>query len=151
TLDRNVFAYLAALCAGSAFVCGLVPAWQASRPNLVATLNDAARGSVGGRTRRRWMGTFVVAQVALALVLLTGGALMMQNLVGLVRTAAGGATRAVAAMAFDPRRRDYDRERRLVLLGQLEERLASGGGIQPALPTGAPTGGGAPPTLSSAW
>jgi len=33
---------------------------------------------------------------------------------------------ALAEMAFDLRRRDYDRERRLVLLGQLEERLASG-------------------------
>ena len=143
TLDRNVFAYLAALCAGSAFVCGLVPAWQASRPNLVATLNDAARGSVGGRTRRRWMGTFVVAQVALALVLLTGGALMMQNLVGLLRTDAGVETSALAEMAFDLRRRDYDRERRLVLLGQLEERLASGVGINAALASEAPMGGAA--------
>ena len=34
TLDRVVFTYLAALCLGSALVCGLVPAWQASRPCL---------------------------------------------------------------------------------------------------------------------
>ena len=35
------------LCLGSALVCSLLPAWQASRPGLVATLNDAARGSTG--------------------------------------------------------------------------------------------------------
>jgi hypothetical protein len=40
------------------------------------------------------MGTFVVAQVAFAVVLLTGAALMMQNLVGLLRTDAGVETSA---------------------------------------------------------
>ena len=35
-----------------------------SRTSLAATLNDAGRGSAGGRSRRRWMGAFVVAQVA---------------------------------------------------------------------------------------
>ena len=138
TMDWRVFAYLVVLCAGSALVCGLVPAWQASRPNLVATLNDATRGSAGSRTRQRWMSTFVVAQVALALVLLTGAALMMQNLVGLLRTDAGVDTSDLTQMAFDLRRRDYDRERRLLLLGQLEERLASGPGVQAALASAAP-------------
>ena len=52
-------------------------------------LNDAARSSTGGRSRRRWMGTLVVAQVALALVLLTSAALMMQNLLGLLRVDVG--------------------------------------------------------------
>ena len=32
TMDWRVFTYLVVLCAGSAPVCGLVPAWQASRP-----------------------------------------------------------------------------------------------------------------------
>ena len=138
TMDWRVFTYLVVLCAGSALVCGLVPAWQASRPNLVAMLNDATRGSAGSRTRQRWMSTFVVAQVALALVLLTGAALMMQNLIGLLRTDAGVDTSDLTQMSFDLRRRDYDRERRLLLLGQLEERLASGPGVQAALASAAP-------------
>ena len=84
-----VFSYFAAMCVASALVCGLVPAWHASRTNLAATLNDAGRGSSGSRSRRRWTGAFVIAQVAAALVLLTGAALMMQNLVSLVRTDVG--------------------------------------------------------------
>ena len=57
TMDTRVAVYVVALCLGSALVCSLLPAWQASRPGLVATLNDAARSGTGGRSRRRWMGT----------------------------------------------------------------------------------------------
>jgi putative ABC transport system permease protein len=87
------------------------------------------------------MGTFVIAQVALALVLLTGAALMMQNLIGLLRTDAGVQTEGLTQMAFDLRRRDYDDERRLLLLNQLEDRLASGPGVNAALASEAPLGG----------
>src|SRR4029453_4229659 len=87
TMDGVVIAYLVTLCVGSAIVCGLVPAWHASRTSLAATLTDAGRGSSGSRTRRRWTSAFVVAQVAAALVLLPGAALMMKNLVSLVRVA----------------------------------------------------------------
>ncbi len=89
SMDGTVFAYLVLLCVGSALVCSLVPAWQASRTTLAATLNDAGRTSSGSRHRRRWTGAFVVAQVAMALVLLTGAMLMMQNLLGLMRTDIG--------------------------------------------------------------
>ena len=139
TLDQNVFAYLVVLCMGSALVCSLVPAWQASRPDLITTLNDTARGSAG-RNRRRWMGTFVIAQVALALVLLTGAALMMQNLVTQLRTDVGVDSSGLMRTAFDLRRRDYDGERRLLFLNQLEERLASNPSINATLASAAPLG-----------
>jgi predicted permease len=141
TMDGNVFAYLLLLCVGSALVCSLIPAWQASRPNLVTTLNDAARGSAGSPNRRRWIGTFVVAQVALALVLLTGAALMMQNLIGQLRTDVGVDSASLTQAAFDLRRRDYDAERRRLLLGQLEERLATSPVVNATLASNAPLGG----------
>ncbi len=141
TLDRAVFAYLAALCAGSALVCGMVPAWHGSRTSLAASLNEAGRGSAGGRHRRRWMGAFVVAQVSLALVLLTGAALMMQNLMSLLRTDAGIETGGLMGTALDLRRSDLTPERRVLFLGQFEERLASRPGIEAALASHAPLGG----------
>ena len=123
TMDGMVFSYFAALCVGSALVCGLVPAWHASRTSLAATLNDAGRGSAGSRSRRRWTGAFVVAQVAAALVLLTGAAMMMQNLISLVRTDVGVDSRSLMQMAFELRRSDDTPERRLLFLGQLEDVL----------------------------
>ena len=111
TMDRAVFAYLVALSVGSAVVCGLVPAWHASRTSLAAILNDAGRASAGSRWRRRWTGAFVVAQVAASLVLLTGAALMMQNLISLVRIEAGVETSGLMQMVFDLRSDDTPERR----------------------------------------
>ena len=141
TMDGVVFSYFAAMCVGSALVCGLVPAWHASRTSLAATLNDAGRGSSGSRSRRRWTGAFVIAQVAAALVLLTGAALMMQNLVSLVRTDVGVETTTLMQMAFEVRRTDDTPERRLVFFSQLEERLASSPGVRAALTSNSPIAG----------
>ena len=107
----------------------------------VATLNDAGRGSAGSRHRRRWTGAFVVAQVSLALVLLTGATLMMQNLMSLVRVDVGVETSGLMQTTFDLRRSGDTRERRLAFLGQLEERLASSADVNTALASNAPMGG----------
>jgi len=78
-LDLSVFCFTTAvsLLAGVAF--GLAPALQASK----ADLNDALRQG-GGRASagagRRLRGGFVVAQIALALVLLVGAGLLVQTL-----------------------------------------------------------------------
>jgi putative ABC transport system permease protein len=81
----------------------------------------------------------VVAQVAAALVLLTGAALMMQNLVSLVRVDIGVETSGLMQMAFDFRGTDTP-ERRLLFLGQLEERLIASPGTNAALASHAPLG-----------
>jgi len=79
-LDVRVlgFTLLAALLTGIAF--GLVPALQASRPELVGALRDeAARG--GGKARRFSLrNALVVAQVAMSLVLLIAAGLFLRSL-----------------------------------------------------------------------
>jgi predicted permease len=141
TMDGAVFAYLVALSVGSALACGMVPAWHASRTSLAATLNDAGRASAGSRWRRRWTAAFVVAQVAASLVLLTGATLMMQNLISLTSIDIGVETSGLTQMAFDFRRSDDTPERRLLFLGQLEERLISSPGVGAALASNGPMGG----------
>jgi predicted permease len=138
-LDWTVLGYLVMLCAGTALACGLVPAWHAARITLSAGMNEAGRGGAG-RTSR-WTGAFVVAQVALALVLLTGATLMMQNLIGLVRTDVGVETDGLVQMTIDLRRPDDTPERRRLFLGQLEERLASRPDVEAALSSNAPMTG----------
>ena len=60
----------------AAFACGAVPALRASSPDLTR-LREGGRGSTGGR---RWArDILVVAQTALALVLLIGSALLVQS------------------------------------------------------------------------
>jgi predicted permease len=58
-----------------------VPALKTSRPDLQSTLKETGRGGSG--TRHRAQGVFVVIEMALALVLLTGAGLMVRSLLGL--------------------------------------------------------------------
>lgn len=68
---------VAAVVTGVLF--GLVPAWQASREDLVSL---AKQGSLTlSRTRRRWRAAFVVAEVAFVSILLVGATLIISSFV----------------------------------------------------------------------
>ena len=54
-------------------VFGIVPAWLASRTDVVTALKSQARGSSSGRRQHRVRHALVIAEVSLALVLLTFG------------------------------------------------------------------------------
>ena len=80
SLDWRVLVFTFAIAVGTGLVFGLMPALQASRPDLVPALKDTGEGSGG---RRRWLelrDLLVVAQVAVSLVLLVGGALLARSL-----------------------------------------------------------------------
>ena len=71
-----LFALAITLVTGVLF--GLAPAIQASRPDLVGALKEGARGSRGrGATRAR--NVLVIAEVALAVVLLAGAGLLLRS------------------------------------------------------------------------
>jgi predicted permease len=81
------FAALVSLTTGLLF--GLLPALNLSKPNLATMLTDDARGTSAGRDRQRWRATLVVAQVALAVVLLIGSCLMLTSFLRLTRSIFG--------------------------------------------------------------
>jgi len=83
-IDASVMAFTVAVAVATAFVFGLAPALQASRPNLVETLRDAgARGSSAGKGRQRLRSGLVVAEVALSVILLVGATLLVRSFLGL--------------------------------------------------------------------
>jgi putative ABC transport system permease protein len=71
------FALLVSLVTG--VLCGLVPALQSSRPDLNEALKEGSRGATGGLAQQRTHRLLVVAEIALALVLLTGAGLMINS------------------------------------------------------------------------
>jgi putative ABC transport system permease protein len=83
-IDGNVLLYAAGVTLATALLFGLVPALQASKPDLNASLKDAAR-TTGGRQRHRLLGSLVAAEVALATALLALGVLSVRSLQDLLR------------------------------------------------------------------
>ncbi|HVH87896.1 MAG TPA: ABC transporter permease, partial [Terriglobales bacterium] len=78
TIDTHVlvFTLVASLLAGILF--GLVPALKLWHTNLQQTLREGGRGTSG--TRQRTQNTFVILEMAVALVLLVGAGLMIRSL-----------------------------------------------------------------------
>lgn len=59
------------------FLCGMVPAWRATRRDLLPSLAQSGRSQVGGHHPMQW--TLVGIQVALAVALLTGAGLLLRS------------------------------------------------------------------------
>jgi predicted permease len=76
-----IFAVMAAAAAGVIF--GVAPAWQISRLNQFELLKEGGRSNSAGRGRQQLRSSLVVAEVALALVLLVGAGLFLRSLAAL--------------------------------------------------------------------
>ena len=87
--DWRVFGFALVLGAASAILFGLFPALQASRPELVDALKEGGRGGIGGGKGQRVRNGLVVAEVALALVLLVGAGLTLRSFLKLQATDIG--------------------------------------------------------------
>jgi putative ABC transport system permease protein len=80
-LDGRVLGFTTALGIVTGLAFGLIPAWRASAAGIEQVLRDDAAGAVGGR--HRLQNGLVVAEVALALVLVIGAGLLLQSYVRL--------------------------------------------------------------------
>ena len=87
--DWRVFSFALILGVASAILFGLFPALQASRPQLVGALKEGGRGGIGGGKGQRVRNSLVVAEVALALVLLVGAGLTLRSFLKLQATDIG--------------------------------------------------------------
>ena len=92
SIDLRVLAFSCALMLAASLVAGLVPSLLASRPTLAPALGAGLRETAGGH--RRWRGLLLGAEAAIAVVLLSGAALLLQTFSNLRRLDLG----------FDPQR-----------------------------------------------
>ncbi|MBP1775309.1 MAG: hypothetical protein H6Q86_1315 [candidate division NC10 bacterium] len=99
-IDASVLAFTAVLSVVTGLVFGAVPAWQASKPDLVESLKECARGGTTGFARHRFRSALVVVQIALALVLLIGAGLSMNSFIRLQMVDLGCDPKGVLTFAF---------------------------------------------------
>jgi predicted permease len=86
SIDPLVLAFLIGTSLLSAFLFGLIPTIKHARPRIAAVLGG---GRTASRERQRAQNTLVVAQVALAVVLLVGAGLMIRSLQALLNVQPG--------------------------------------------------------------
>ncbi|MBZ5618460.1 MAG: ABC transporter permease [Acidobacteriia bacterium] len=89
TMDAPVLLFSLALSILTGILFGLAPALQAARPQLAATMKEGGRGSTTGGARRLVRSALVVAEVALAFMLLSGAGLLLRSFQRLMLVDAG--------------------------------------------------------------
>jgi predicted permease len=88
SLDGTVLGFAALASFGAALMFGVLPAWKASRPDVMDVLRSSGR-LVGGSSGRWLRDGAVIAEVALAFVLLVGSGLMVRTFIALQNTNPG--------------------------------------------------------------
>src|SRR3954454_16019905 len=102
-LDASVLVFTLLVSLVTGVVFGLVPAWQASHVDLNSSLKSGTRTGGGGEGKGRVRNALIMAEVALALVLLISAGLLIQSLARLGRVQPGVRTeRLLTARASLP-------------------------------------------------
>ncbi len=128
-VDANVlgFSLLATLATGLTF--GLAPALLASRQNIVAHLKLGASRQLGFGARHRLRDSLIVAQIALALVLLTSVVSFARGVQRLTRLDLGCDTDHVVMGTFVLPQERYPQSQAIAFSDQLLERVAALPGV----------------------
>lgn len=88
-LDAFVLGFTVLLSLATGVIFGLVPAWQASHVDLNSALKSGTRTGGGGERKGRVRNALVIAEVALALVLLISAGLLIQSFARLGQVQSG--------------------------------------------------------------
>jgi predicted permease len=88
-LEWIVVAFALALSAATGLLFGIVPAWLMSRIRVADSLKSGTRGNTGDRAQHRLRHGLIVAQFALALVLLVGAGVFIRGLDAMMERDAG--------------------------------------------------------------
>jgi putative ABC transport system permease protein len=124
TIDLRVLGFTLAVSVLTGIIFGLLPALQASRPNLNERLKAGGRSATSGINRQRLRGFLVIAEIALSLVLLIGAGLLVRSFQRLQAVNPGFNPRNVLTMQLDLSGAKYKTGAQVIAFhNQLLERL----------------------------
>ena len=128
SLDRTVLAFAMSLSVLTGILFGLAPALQASRPEMVSALKGEVGLNPGGKNRL--IGSLVVAQTALSIVLLISAGLFIRGLQSATLVDKGFNDQNLLLGTVDPGLQGYDRERTEVFFRDLRAGLETAPGVE---------------------
>ena len=128
-MDMRILLASLALSLLSAVLCGLAPALQSTRVDLLSGLKSA-EADLPGRKRLWGRNVLVVAQVATSLMLLTASFLMARSFQHSLLDGTGFAKDHLLMVKFDPRLMQYNAGQTQQFYKQLAERVREAPGVQ---------------------
>ena len=132
-LSYPVLAFTAGVSLVTAIVCGFAPAFEGSRAGVQDALKDGAHQVSSGVRHRRIRQTFVVSEIALAVVLLVGAGLMIRSFSSLRGVNPGfDARNVLTARMTVPTSRYPNDATRIQFFATLVSRIAALPGVQSA-------------------
>ncbi|MDQ3684030.1 MAG: ABC transporter permease [Acidobacteriota bacterium] len=135
SVDGRALGFMFALVLLTSLLFGIAPAWRATKINLDESLKEGGRRATGGGREYRLLNALVVAEIAIALVLLVGAGLMVNSLLRLQRVDPGFRTNNILTMQLALPRTRYPDERRELAVGfyrQLLEHTKALPGVEAA-------------------
>jgi predicted permease len=133
SLDLRMFVFNLTVVIVTGCVIGIVPALQATKPNLNEILKNAGRGSTENRRHHLFRNTLVVLEVAMSLVLLVGAGLMIISFIRLQKVDPGFNPSNSRSISISlPKKKYLDKDRQIAFYSQLIERIAALPGVQAA-------------------
>ena len=134
SIDARTLAFTFLISVLCGLLLGLAPAWTASRPKVANALKGDSGFEAAGR-RISLRNLLVVAQVAMALVLLAVTSLFLRSLERASQIDIGFRTRGLLMLSVDPRLNGYTPSKTGAFLSQLRERAAALPGVYAAVCT----------------
>ncbi|HEX2189801.1 MAG TPA: ABC transporter permease [Longimicrobiaceae bacterium] len=131
-VDATVVAFTLGVALLSGVLFGLLPAVQVTRSDLAGTLREGGRGSLAGRGSARTRNALVVAEMALAVVLLAGAGLLIRSFAVLQGVDPGFRTESALSFNVSLPQAAYDEGARGAFYDGLLERLEGLPGVRSA-------------------
>ena len=133
SIDGRVLAFALVVCALSTLLVSLIPLLRARRVPIAIVLRESGRGSTAGAERQRTRSALVIAQVALALVLIAGSGLLARSFTRLRNVQPGFDSRNVSITRLALSAKTYPTgESRMQLYGRLIEQVNALPGVRDA-------------------
>lgn len=132
TVNGWVLAYTGLVIVVVGITSGLIPALQSSRFDLNGALREGPRGSTGSAGKSRMHSVLLIAEIAVATLLLVGAGLLLKSFWRLQSVDPGFKPDHVLTAGISLNREKYmkDDDRRVVFFRQILERVKSVPGVE---------------------